>query len=80
MTPNGSSLSKMSRIGRSVMAAVAILGASLSGCTSMDLRGDSFREDELSGTARQMRSRDANNEAWGVSNKAQQIEKDFGIQ
>jgi hypothetical protein len=70
----------MSRIGRCAMATVAILGLSLSGCTSMDLRGDSFREDELTGTARQMRPRETNNEAWGVSNKALQIEKDFGIQ
>jgi hypothetical protein len=63
-----------------MVAAVAILGLSLAGCTSMDLRGDSFREDELTGTVRQMRPRDTNNEAWGWSNKSRQIEKDMGIQ
>jgi hypothetical protein len=46
----------------------------------MDLRGDHFRDDDLSATARQSRPQQAPNEAWGVSNKALQIEKDFGYQ
>jgi hypothetical protein len=62
------------------VAAAAMLGLSLSGCAQMDLRGDHFRDDDLSATARQSRPQQAPNEAWGVSNKALQIEKDFGYQ
>jgi hypothetical protein len=72
------SSSKKSRIGRFVMAAVAISALSLTGCTSMDLRGEPFHDDSLSGTARQLRPRETNSEPWGVSNKARQIEQDFG--
>lgn len=61
-------------------AIAAVLGAPLLGCTSIDLRGDSFREDELSATVRRARPLQAPNEAWGVSNKALQIEKDFGYE
>jgi len=57
-------------------AAIACLG--LSGCTRFDLRGDSFKEDEVSGTFRQLRPRDTKAEPWGASNKALQIEKDLG--
>jgi hypothetical protein len=46
----------------------------------MDLRGGSFRDDELSSTCRQIRPKETQSEPWGVSNKALQIEKDFGIQ
>jgi hypothetical protein len=62
------------------MAAVAIFGLSLTGCTSMNLRGDPFHDDSLSGAARQLRPRETNSEPWGVSNKALQIERDFGYQ
>ncbi len=67
-----------SRAGRScwVFAAIACLG--LSGCTRFDLRGDSFKEDEASGTFRQLRPRETKPEPWGVSNKSLQIEKNFG--
>ncbi len=80
MFPSDRSSSKMSRIGRSVMAAVAIFGLSLTGCTTMNLRGEPFHDDDLSGTARQLRPRETNSEPWGVSNKALQIERDFGYQ
>jgi len=59
-----------------IFAAIACLG--LSGCTRFDLRGDSFKEDEASGTLRQLRPRDTKAEPWGVSNKSLQIEKDLG--
>jgi hypothetical protein len=59
-----------------IVAAIACLG--LSGCSRFDLRGESFKEDELSGTFRQLRPRDTKAEPWGVSNKALQIEKDLG--
>lgn len=60
-----------------IVALLACLG--LSGCAGFDLRGESFKEDELSGTARQLRPRENKNEAWGTSNKALQIEKDLGF-
>jgi hypothetical protein len=59
-----------------VFAAIACLG--LSGCARFDLRGDSFKEDEASGTFRLLRPPETKPEPWGVSNKALQIEKDFG--
>jgi hypothetical protein len=70
----------MSRNARWFVAAAAVLGLSLSGCTNLDLRGGSFRDDELSATCRQVRPKEAQGETWGVSNKALQIEKDFGYQ
>ncbi len=65
------------RIGRAcwIVALLACLG--LPGCAT--LRGESFKEDELSGTARQLRPRENKAEAWGTSNKALQIEKDLGF-
>jgi|GEM_PF-3244165 len=59
-----------------IVAAIACLG--LSGCTRFDLRGESFKEDELSGTFRQLRPQDSKAEPWGASNKALQIEKNLG--
>ncbi len=69
----------MSRNARWFLAA-SLMAFGLSGCSSLDLRGDSFREDELSAACRQMRPKQQPNEAWGMSNKALQIEKDFGYQ
>jgi hypothetical protein len=62
------------------VAVAAMLGLGLSGCARLDLRGGPLRDDELSATARQTRPQQAPNEAWGVSNKALQIEKDFGYE
>jgi hypothetical protein len=66
------------RIGRWcwIVALLACLG--LPGCAQWDLRGSSFREDDLSGLCRQLRPRETSAEAWGASNKSLQIEKDFG--
>jgi len=53
--------------------------AGLSGCTSMDLRGDPFREDELSEWSRQFRTPGAEDEDYFVfSNKAKQVSRDLG--
>ena len=60
-------------------ALVACLGLS-GGCQNSNLRGDNFQDDSLASQARQMRPHDRNNELFGVTNKAQQIEKDVGIQ
>ncbi len=50
----------------------------LPGCCSVDLAGEEFREDELSATCQQMRSSERSTEAFGFSNKAKQIERNFG--
>jgi hypothetical protein len=61
-------------------ALAACLG--LSGCCSShcSLRGESFPDNPQADQARHLRTPDRNNELFGVSNKAQQIEKDVGIQ
>ena len=71
-------LSRLGRLGCSA-ALFACLGLS-GGCEKCNLRGDNFQDDTLASQARQMRSHDRNNELFGVTNKAQQIEKDVGIQ
>jgi hypothetical protein len=70
----------MSRKAQWFVAAVAVLVLGLSGCARFNLRGDSFKEDETSTTFRQMRPQETQSPPWGVSNKALQIEKDFGVQ
>ncbi len=80
MHPSLSSTNARSRIGRLAALAVASLGLAISGCAGLNLRGESFRDDELSGLCRQLRPRDTKHEAWGVSNKALQIEQDFGYE
>jgi hypothetical protein len=50
----------------------------LSGCANFHARGPGFSGDELAGTARQLRSSERNGSAFGFSNKAKQIEEDFG--
>ncbi len=59
-------------------AIVACLG--LSGCAKCSLRGDNFNDNSLADQCRSYRKPDAKNELFGFSNKAQQIEKDVGIQ
>lgn len=53
----------------------------LSGCCkhAWNLRGDNFADNTLSDQARSYRTADKNNELFGASNKAQQIEKDLGV-
>jgi outer membrane murein-binding lipoprotein Lpp len=70
----------MSRKAQWFVAAVAVLGLGLSGCARFNIRGDSFKEDDMSTTVRQTRPQETQGVPWGVSNKALQIEKDFGIQ
>ncbi len=70
----------MSRKAQWYVAAAAALGLGLSGCAHLDLRGTSFKDDDLSGTFRQIRPKESQSAPWGVSNKALQIEKDFGVQ
>ena len=71
---------KKSRMGRWCWIAVLVLSLGLPGCAQWNLRGDPFPEDDLSGLCRQLRPREASSEPWGASNKALQIERDFGYQ
>ena len=59
-------------------AAVLVGCLTLSGCQHVDLRGEKFPEDELSGFSRRLRPRDTEAEPAGMSNKARQIEGDLG--
>lgn len=52
--------------------------AAVPGCAKFDLRGEPFKEDEFSLMPRQLRPREKQEESWGVSNKAIQIEKNLG--
>jgi hypothetical protein len=63
-----------------IAAVIACLG--LSGCCGNfnSLRGENFRDDELASQGRRLRTPDRRNELFGVTNKAQQIERDVGIQ
>jgi hypothetical protein len=62
------------RLGLGLVA--ACLG--LPGCASWDnLRGEGFN-DSSSQTMRQYRQTDPDTNFWGFSNKARDIEKDFG--
>jgi hypothetical protein len=71
-------------IGRWHWGAVLVFCLALAGCCNMDVCGhsseDSFREDGLSGTSQQMRPAERNNEAFGFSNRARQIERNLGYQ
>ena len=61
--------------------AAMVLCAALAGCTqtkNLDLRGDGFEDKSMGETVRQARPQDKNLEYWSFSNKARQIERDFG--
>lgn len=67
-------------VGRWCWGAVLVFCVVLTGCCNFDVRGDKFPEDELSGMCQQMRPQEKNKEAFGFSNKAKQIERNFGFQ
>jgi hypothetical protein len=50
------------------------------GCAAPDLRGESLPHNDLADAARRSRPASPNDKAWGASNKAREIEKDFGYQ
>lgn len=69
-----------SPINRGRWAVAGILSLMLwSGCAGDSLRGDRFAEDPVATEARGMRTPDKNNEVWGATNKARQIENDLGV-
>ena len=60
-----------------------VLCVALAGCTrnnNLNVRGDGFEDNSMGETVRQARPQDKNMEVWSFSNKAQQIERDFGVQ
>lgn len=67
-------------IGRwcSVAALAACLG--LAGCTSLDLRGRTLPESDLSGWAQQMRGPERSTPPTAWTNMGRQIEKGLGVQ
>lgn len=71
---------KSSRRGRSRGVAVLCLlgGMALGGCASMDLRGEPFPKDETFDWTGETRPADGQVDFFGFSNKARQIERDFG--
>ena len=70
-----------SRSSRWGFLAIIVVTLGLSGCCEKcNLRGDNFQDNALADQCRQYRKPDHNNDLFGVSNKAQQIEKDVGVQ
>jgi len=60
--------------------ALLTLGLGLAGCCSMpDTRGEGYN-DEYTRSMRDVRRPDRDIKVWGFSNKARDIERDFGAQ
>lgn len=67
----------MPRSGRCFGIGLFAMCLGLSGCASWNMRGDGFNDD--SGRAiRQLRPTDNDVHFWGFTNKAREIEQDFG--
>ena len=68
-------------LGRWGCAAALLACLGLSGCCkTVNLRGENFADNGLADQCRSYRSPDKNNEVFGASNKAIQIERDLGVQ
>jgi hypothetical protein len=68
----------MSRIARYFGVGLVAACLGVPGCASWDtLRGEGFN-DSSSRTLRQYRQPDKETQFWGFSNKAREIEQDFG--
>jgi len=59
--------------------AVAAVCLGLPGCANLDLRGDPFPEDRSFDLGPRARPYARQTEFWGFTNKARQIEQNFGI-
>ncbi len=66
-------------LGRWGCLAVVVVVLGLSGCQSWNLRGETFPEDEFSSMPKRLRPFEPGSEAFGVSNKALQIERNLGF-
>lgn len=59
--------------------ALVLVGLGLPGCQSWNVRGEQFAEDDFSSMPRGLRPFEPGSEAFGVSNKALQIERNLGF-
>jgi hypothetical protein len=64
--------------GRCLCLVVLVVCLGASGCSKLDLRGDSFSDNELSNFAGQMRQADSAGPSDAFSNKARQIDRNLG--
>ena len=78
MSLDPSSRKRMPRFGRCFGIGLVAVCLGLSGCESWNVRGDGFADDDASRTIRQFRPTDSDVHFWGFTNKAREIEQDFG--
>jgi hypothetical protein len=77
MLHHTSSRKRMPRIGRYFGIGLFAVCLGLPGCTTWNMRGDGFNDDS-SRVLRQCRPADNDVRFWGFTNKAREIEQDFG--
>lgn len=66
--------------GRWCWGLVLVGSVVLAGCAQFNPRGGSYREDDAATTFKQLRATERSGESFGFTNKAKQIEQDFGYQ
>ena len=66
------------RIGRWCWTTVLVACLCVSGCASVDLRGEGFREDEMSAWIGQFRPCENPGHPYAFTNKGRQIERSLG--
>ena len=77
MSLHTSSRKRMPRIGRCLGIGLVAVCLGLSGCNSWNLRGNGFNDDS-GRSLQQFRPNDNDVRFWGFTNKAREIEQDFG--
>lgn len=78
MSRHTSHRKRMARITRCFGVGLVVACLGVSGCNSWDnLRGEGFT-DGTGRSLRQYRQPDSDTQFWGFSNKAREIEQDFG--
>jgi hypothetical protein len=66
---------------RRLVLAVTFVGLGLAlGCANVNVRGDNSPDNALGDLCRQRRTPDQDCQSAGVSNKAQQVERDLGVE
>lgn len=78
MLPSWSMYVTLRPIGHWCWAIAMLFCLILAGCTNVDPRGPNFRDDDAAKTFQQLRSTERSGSSFGFSNKAKQIEEDFG--
>ena len=66
------------RIGRWCCCAALVACLGLSGCANLNLRGEGFADDGLSGLSRRLGPTERRQEPFVFSNKARQIDRNLG--